>query len=68
MLFLKHAHTIWTTVSFNPNFTIRSSFLFFSISFAPHIDLTIALLVLLKIAIWPTKYILQYEQETFMGI
>ena len=34
-----------------PNISIRSSVLFFSISFAPHIALTIALLVLLKIAI-----------------
>ena len=45
------AFAIWTTVSFNPNISIRSSVLFFSISFAPHITLTITLSVLLKIAI-----------------
>ena len=41
------AFAIWTTVSFNPNISIRSSVLFFSMSFAPHIALTIALSVLL---------------------
>ena len=45
------AFAIWTTVYFNPNVYIRSSFLFFSISFAPHIAFTIALSVFLKIAI-----------------
>ena len=47
------AFAIWTTVSFNnPNISIRSSLLIFSISFASHIALSIiALLVLLKIAI-----------------
>ena len=43
------AFTIWTTVYFNPNISIRSSVLFFSISFVPHIALTIALSVLLKL-------------------
>ena len=45
------AFAIWTTVSFNHNISIRSSVFFFSISFVPHIAHTIALSVLLKIAI-----------------
>ena len=45
------AFAISTTVSFNPNISITSSGLFFSISFAPHIALTITVSVLLKIAI-----------------
>ena len=42
---------IWTTVSFNPNISIKSSVLLLSFSFAPHIAFTIALSVLLKINI-----------------
>ena len=44
-------HLTLFAVSFNPNISISSFVLFFSISFAPHIALTIALSVLLKIAI-----------------
>ena len=44
------AFAIWTTVSVSLNISIRSSVLFFSISFAQHIALTIALLALLKIS------------------
>ena len=47
--FTLFAFAIWTTVSFNPNISIRASVLFFSISFAPHITLTIVLSVFSKL-------------------
>ena len=45
------AFAILSNVSFKPNIFIRSFIFFQSRKFTPHIDLTMALLVLLKIAI-----------------
>ena len=45
------AFAILTNVFFKPNISINSSLCFLSTNFTPHIDLTMALYVLLKIAI-----------------
>ena len=57
------AFAIWTTVSFNPNISIRSSVLLLSISLAPHIALTIAL------SIFRAKYgCVFWNLDTFWAI